>query len=139
MSSLSIHLRIGLVGLLFGFAFSCMGFTDYGEVHNMFTFHDLRLFLTFCGGVALSMVGFLVLARGKRLPKRSIHMGTIPGGMLFGIGWALTGACPSGAVVQIGEGKVMAGLTLIGIAFGSWAYPVLHQKLFGWPLEACDA
>lgn len=139
MSNKSLHVRIGALGLLFGFAFSCMGFTDFGEVHKMFTFQDLRLFLTFCGGVALSMVGFLVLARGKRIAKRSFHKGTIPGGLLFGVGWALTGACPTGAVVQIGEGKVMAGLTLLGIVAGSWLYPRVHKKVFGWPLEVCDA
>jgi hypothetical protein len=116
-----------------------MGFTDFGEVHKMFTFQDLRLFLTFCGGVGLSMVGFLVLARGKRFAPRNFHKGTIPGGLLFGAGWALTGSCPTGAVVQLGEGKVMAGLTLLGIVFGSWVYPLVHRRVFGWPLEVCDA
>jgi len=90
-------------------------------------------------GVALSTMGFLLLARGKKLPRRAIHKGTIPGGVLFGIGWALTGACPTGALVQVGEGKLMAGLTVVGIAFGAWLYPVLHRALFRWPLQACDA
>lgn len=136
---ISTHLRMAIIGLAFGIAFSCMGFTDFGEVHNMFTFQDLRLFLTFCGGVALSTVGFLVLARGKKFSRRTIHKGTIPGGILFGAGWALTGACPTGALVQIGEGKLIACLTVVGIAFGAWAYPLLHRWLFRWPLQACDA
>lgn len=139
MSSTSAHVRLALLGLAFGFAFSCMGFTDFAEVHKMFTFTDLRLFLTFCGGVAFSMVGFLILARGKRLPKRIFHRGTIPGGVLFGIGWALTGGCPTGALVQVGEGKVIALFTLVGVLVGSAAYPLIHRKFFKWPLEVCEA
>jgi uncharacterized membrane protein YedE/YeeE len=136
---ISTHVRMAVVGLLFGFAFSCMGFTDFGEVHKMFTLQDFRLLLTFCGGVALSTVGFLVLARGKALSRRAFHKGTIPGGILFGAGWALTGACPTGALVQVGEGKVLAGITVLGIFFGAWVYPLLHRSLFRWPLQACDA
>ena len=136
---IATHVRMALIGLVFGIAFSCMGFTDFAEVHKMFTLQDFRLLLTFCGGVGLSTVGFLVLARGKPMSKRVLHKGTIPGGVLFGAGWALTGACPTGALVQIGEGKMMAGLTVIGIAAGAWAYPVVHRALFRWPLQACDA
>ena len=139
MSSASAHVRLGILGLAFGFAFSCMGFTDFTEVHNMFTFTDLRLFLTFCGGVAISMVGFLILARGKRMPRRIFHRGTIPGGILFGIGWALTGGCPTGAIVQVGEGKLIALFTLAGVLIGSGIYPLVHRKLFGWPLEVCES
>jgi uncharacterized membrane protein YedE/YeeE len=139
MSAASAHLRLAVLGLAFGFAFSCMGFTDFVEVHKMFTFQDLRLFLTFCGGVGLSMVGFFVLARGKKGMARSIHRGTIIGGVLFGVGWAMTGACPSGALVQLGEGKLIAFATLAGILVGAWAYPKIHRKLFRWPLEYCEA
>lgn len=134
-----IHLRMAALGLAFGFAFSCMGFTDFAEVHKMFTFADLRLFLTFCGGVALSMVGFFLLARKKRLPPRTIHKGTIPGGILFGIGWAVTGGCPTGALVQLGEGKLLAIFVIAGIFAGAWLYPRVHRRWFGWPLETCEA
>ncbi len=136
---ISAHVRMAVIGVLFGIAFSCMGFTDFAEVHKMFTLQGFRLLLTFCGGVALSTVGFLVLARGKKFARRAIHKGTIPGGILFGAGWALTGACPTGALVQIGEGKLMAGVTVLGIALGAWAYPMLHRAFFRWPLQACDA
>lgn len=132
-------MRMALLGVAFGFAFSCMGFTDFEEVHKMFTFADLRLFLTFCGGVAFSMVGFLLLARGTRIARRPFHPGTIPGGILFGVGWALTGACPSGALVQLGEGKLIAGFTLVGLLIGSALYPLVHRKLFRWPIEVCEA
>ena len=74
-----IHLRMAALGLAFGFAFSCLGFTDFAEVHKMFTFADLRLFLTFCGGVALSMVGFFLLARKKRLRNLPRSIPTVAG------------------------------------------------------------
>ena len=96
--------KVGLAGLLLlGFSLSWMGFADWGELHRMFTFADWRLFLTFMVGVAGSGVGILLLRRGRLLQPRPIHKGSLIGGLLFGIGWALTGACPGAALVQIGE------------------------------------
>ena len=46
--------RFGLVGILLGYILSRIGFTDFGEVHNMFLLTDLRMFLTFCGSVAVA-------------------------------------------------------------------------------------
>ena len=48
-----------LFGLLLGFSLSWMGFADFGEVHRMFVFADLRLFLTFACGVTLTGLAFL--------------------------------------------------------------------------------
>jgi uncharacterized membrane protein YedE/YeeE len=44
------------------------------------------------------------------------------GAFLFGAGWALAGTCPGTSLTQIGEGKLVAFATVIGIAAGVWAY-----------------
>lgn len=46
----------------------------------------------------------------------------ILGALVFGVGWALSGACPGTALVQIGEGKFMAIATVLGILLGAWLY-----------------
>jgi uncharacterized membrane protein YedE/YeeE len=125
-----------LLGILMGFGLSRIGFSDFGEVHRMFLFEDFRLLLTFAGAVALSMVGLAVWKGGKRESRR-LHKGTVAGGLLFGIGWAVTGACPSIAVVQLGEGKLAAALTLAGIIAGTWLYPRIHRRFFGWDGGSC--
>ena len=44
------------------------------------------------------------------------------GALFFGAGWALAGTCPGTSLAQIGEGKLVAFATVLGIAAGVWAY-----------------
>lgn len=113
------HLELGALGLVFGAALSGAGFTDYGELHRMFTFADLRLLLTFAAAVGLAAVGFAIHCRDARMPRRSIVAGTIPGAVLFGAGWAVCGGCPGATLAMIGEGQLAALLTLAGILLGT--------------------
>lgn len=129
-----VHLRYALYGLAFGFILSRMGFSDFTEVHRMFLFADLRLFLTFATGVALSLVGFLALARMSEMPKRIYHPGNVIGGALFGAGWAVTGACPSILLVQVGQGQLASIATLGGAIVGMIVYPSLQRRFFRWPM-----
>jgi uncharacterized protein len=130
---------VGLVGLVLGFSLSRIGFSSWDEVHSMFTFADLRLFLTFCSGVAMLAIAWLFVARASAaaFPARPIHPGTLPGGILFGLGWALCGACPSIALVQIGEGQLGGFFTLAGILAGNWLYAAVHERFFRWTPSAC--
>ncbi len=138
LTPLQQHIRYAAFGLLMGLFLSFIGFTNYGEIHKMFIFADWRLFLTFAGAVALSMVGFFVLARGQYIPKKNFHKGTIPGSILFGVGWALTGSCPSIALVQLGQGYLPAVFTIVGIFLGAWAYKHVHREFFRWDTGACE-
>jgi len=132
-----LHLRYALYGLVFGFGLSRIGFGDFAQVHAMFTFEDLRLLLTFAGGVALSMLGFLALTKLSSIPKRTLHPGSVVGGALFGAGWALTGACPSIVLVQLGQGYVSALATLVGVAIGVAAYAPIHRRYLPWEFDSC--
>jgi uncharacterized membrane protein YedE/YeeE len=125
-------------GALLGFSLSCMGFADFGQVHAMFVFSDLRLLFTFGGAVALTGLGFALLARGQTLAARPIHPGTVAAGALFGVGWAVTGACPGAALVMLGEGQLAAIVTIAGIAIGMVAYKRLHTAVFRWDRSSCE-
>ncbi|HVE87907.1 MAG TPA: hypothetical protein VND93_33845, partial [Myxococcales bacterium] len=81
-------------GLFLGFSLSHIGFGEYGEVHRMFLFADLRLLLTFGGAVALCAAGFAALSRRWWFVQRRAQVGSVTGGVVFGLGWALSGACP---------------------------------------------
>jgi len=137
-SAFGQHLVYGLLGLALGFSLSRIGFASYSQVHRMFVFSDLRLLYTFAGAVALTMIGFLVFAHGHRIPSKPFHPGTIPGSILFGAGWALTGSCPAIAIVQLGEGQLAAAFTLLGILFGVWVYRQAHAQFFHWDRGACE-
>lgn len=117
---------LGVMGMLLGFSLSRIGFSSWDEVHRMFTFADLRLLLTFGLGVVLLGVGFLVVRKVSKpsWPARPLVRGTILGGVIFGIGWALSGACPGVALVQLGEGNLYGLVALAGMLAGNWLYGV---------------
>jgi uncharacterized membrane protein YedE/YeeE len=131
-------LAVLVLGLLLGYTLARLGFTDYGQVQRMFTFADARLFLTFAGAVALTAAGFAALSGRARHPPRPLHKGVIAGALLFGIGWALTGACPGAALAQLGEGQLAALVTLGGICLGTLAYRRVHARWFRWDRGGCD-
>ena len=134
-------LRFAIPAYLFGMVLHFTGFTNFAEIHAMFSLEDPRLFLTFCVAVALTGVGIhSVRAKQRaRLPRGALHPGIIPGAALFGIGWALTGACPGVAFAQLGEGQLMALVTLAGIFIGNAIYAYTHRKLFRWDSGSCEA
>ncbi len=116
------------LGLALGYSLSRIGFTDYAEVHRMFVFDDLRMFLVFMGAVLVTGLGTAALGRWRALPKKRVHLGVVVGGVLFGLGWALTGACPGAALAQLGEGKLYALVSLAGIALGTLAFHALTRR-----------
>lgn len=133
-------LRFAFPAFLLGVVLHFIGFTNFGEVHAMFSLADPRLFLTFGVAVAVTSLGIHVARpeQRKRLPRAKLHPGIIPGAALFGIGWALTGACPGVVFAQLGEGQLLALLTFVGIFAGNWIYGYVHRRFFRWDTGSCD-
>jgi uncharacterized membrane protein YedE/YeeE len=115
-------------GLALGYALTRIGFADFEAVHQMFLLTDLRLIFTFAGGVALTFLGFRVFASRVAFDAKLIHPGLVPGAVLFGAGWALTGACPGVVLVQLGAGQLLAGLTLVGLLIGNVAAGLWQRR-----------
>jgi uncharacterized membrane protein YedE/YeeE len=130
-----------VVGLVFGFSLSRIGFSSWDEVHHMFRFENLRMLFVFGGAVGLLGVAWPVVRRASSVPPRwsprPIHRGTLVGSLLFGAGWALSGACPSIALVQLGEGQLAAVWTLLGIFAGNVLYAKVHERYFHWAARSC--
>ncbi len=136
---MSGYLKVGAIGLGLGLVLSRIGFSSWDQVHAMFVFEDPRMMLSF-GVAAAILVPFWVLVQrltDARWTPRSIHKGTLAGGLLFGAGWALSGACPGIVWVQLGEGQLGAGLTLAGMVAGNWLYSVVHERYLRWPTGSC--
>ena len=129
-----------LAGVGLGFALSRIGFTSFDETQRMFTFSDLRMFFAFAGATALLFVVWPLLGRltGARWAARPLHPGILPGGLLFGVGWALTGACPSAVFAQLGEGQWAALATLGGVLMGNAVFASLQPRFFRWSIGACS-
>ncbi|WP_030543537.1 YeeE/YedE thiosulfate transporter family protein [Streptomyces albus] len=105
-----------VAGLGLGYTVTNIGFGDYAELNRMFTFQDLRMFLAFAGAVGIIVCVFLLL-RVRRTPGR-IHAGVVPGAVLFGTGWAISGGCPAIPIIQVSSGYLPAVVTLVGVVVG---------------------
>ncbi|MCA9792173.1 MAG: YeeE/YedE family protein, partial [Candidatus Eremiobacteraeota bacterium] len=133
-------MRTVLCGLALGFVLSSVGFSDYGEIHQMFLLKDLRLVWVFALTVLLTGVGLQIGKRRlprHRQPHHPFHPGLIPGGILFGVGWALCGCCPSIAFVQLGEGKLTVLISLAGIALGTVTQVYVNRRFLKWSDHSC--
>jgi hypothetical protein len=105
-----------IAGLTLGYTVTNIGFGDYAELNRMFTFQDLRMLLAFAAAVVIIVMVFALL-RVRRTPRR-IHAGVIPGAVLFGTGWAISGGCPAIPIIQVASGYLPAFVTIAGIVVG---------------------
>ncbi|WP_326791402.1 YeeE/YedE family protein [Streptomyces sp. NBC_00841] len=105
-----------ITGLALGYTVTNIGFGDYAELNRMFTFQDLRMLLSFAGAVVIIVCVFALL-RVRRTPGR-IHAGVIPGAVLFGTGWAISGGCPAIPIIQVASGYLPALVTIVGVIVG---------------------
>lgn len=126
-----LFVRTLFLGTIFGIALSFIGFSSWDEVHRMFTFADLRLTMTFATAVVMIAIAWSIWSRfgTVRVNSRPIHGGTLPGGILFGAGWALCGACPSIAFVQLGEGQLGALVAIAGMFAGNLLFAVANGRV----------
>ena len=61
--------------------------------------------------------------------SKKFNKGQIFGGLIFGFGWAITGACPGPLFAQIGSGATVVIVTLLSAVAGTWVYGLLREKL----------
>lgn len=125
-----------IAGLALGYALTNIGFGDYAELHRMFTFQDLRMLFAFGGAVTIIVVVFALLQ--VRRPPGRIHAGVIPGAVLFGTGWAMSGGCPAIPITQVGTGYLPALVTILGIIVGIRLCGWANARYFHLDRGSCD-
>jgi uncharacterized membrane protein YedE/YeeE len=120
-----------IFGILFGYLLSRSGAADYNYIQGMFLFTEFQLYGILGCGVAVAAPGIWWLKR-KGIPVKSkpSNRGNIYGGVLFGVGWAVTGMCPGPILVNLGEGKLYAIAAFAGVLVGAGSFGVLYPKLF---------
>ncbi len=126
-----------LFGVVFGWTLSRSGAADYDLIQRMFLFQDFQLYGIMGTAVAIAAPGFwLIKRRGRTLTGAAVamgekprHRGNVVGGVLFGIGWSITGMCPGPILVNIGEGKLLALAALAGTLVGAALFGVSYPKL----------
>ena len=126
-----------LAGVFFGFTLSRSGASDYNYIYHMFTGENLKLALLMGTAIIVAAIGMIILkalgnkdVKGKeiKINRKPLNKYTIIGGILFGIGWAVSGACPGTVLAQIGEGKVLGLVTCLGMWVGTYIYARTAEK-----------
>ena len=124
-----------ILGVFFGFALNKAGLTKYHKIVNVFRFTDLAVLKFMMTALVVSMSGLYAL-RGLGLvtfpnvPATYI-VGNLVGGLLFGVGMALSGYCPGTCAAGAGEGKmdyIVPGL--LGFLTGAVIYGLTYQQVF---------
>ena len=127
-----------LIGAYFGIVATKSEVVRWQRVHDMFLLKEAHMYLIIGVGVVVGLISMQVLKalniktiQGQpiKYTPKPYHKGVIFGGMLFGAGWAITGACPGPIYAQIGAGAWMAWFTFAGAMAGMYLYAVLKPKL----------
>jgi len=134
--------QLGMGGL-FGAVLARSGAADFDAMERMFLFEDGHLFALGAASTACAALGLFLLRRspwasGVRMPARLVQRGSVLGGVVFGLGWGLSGTCPGTALVQLGSGQLVALATVAGIVLANWLYGVLRLERFGLPRDGCS-
>lgn len=134
-----INLFSLLLGALFGFLMSRAGATTFNYHADLFLFEDFQLLKVFSTAVVVGVIGVFLLKKYQvnavvstqpiEFLTKPYKQGLIAGAMLFGIGWGLTASCPGSVPVMIGEGKIGAVFTLIGLVLGTLAYGFIQSRM----------
>lgn len=127
-----------IVGLLFGVVFVKAEIISWFRIQEMFRLQSFHMYGIIGSAVVVAMFSIWLIRKlhikaldGEPIiikPKK-FHRGQIYGGLLFGLGWAITGACPGPLFAQIGAGATVVIITLTSAIFGTWIYGKFKDKL----------
>lgn len=133
------YLKFLLVGIFFGIVLVKSEAVSWYRIYEMFRFESFHMY-----GIIGSAVitGILLLWLSKKLKLKNTEgtlmkvplkekgfMRFILGGSIFGLGWALSGACPGPLFILLGTGVFSILITIIAAIFGTFIYSLLKDKL----------
>jgi hypothetical protein len=127
-----------VVGILFGIVFVKAEIVSWYRIQEMFRLQSFHMYGVIGTAVLIGIISVWYIKRfkvktiqGERVVfhKKEFHKGNIIGGLLFGLGWAITGACPGPLFAQIGSGFLVVLVTLLSAIAGTWTYGLLRDKL----------
>lgn len=134
------YLKYLLFGTIFGFILIRTEVISWFRIQEMFRFHDFHMYGVIGSAILIGIISIQLIKKfnikdinGNPIviePKDSsqVYRYTI-GGVLFGFGWALTGACPGPVYALIGSGIPVFAVILLSALLGTWVYGYFQEKL----------
>jgi len=132
------NLKYLVVGVLFGIIFVKAEIISRFRILEMFRLESFHMYGVIGSAVFVGMVSVWLIKKfdiktmyGEKVEfhPKAFNKGNIYGGLIFGLGWAITGACPGPLFAQIGSGATVIIVTLLSAIAGTWVYGYLREKL----------
>jgi uncharacterized membrane protein YedE/YeeE len=132
------NLRVLILGIFFGIVLVKGQVISWFRINEMFRLADPYMYLVIGSAVIVSAISLIIIRRlhartvdGEDIVinKKPFTKGTSIGGIIFGLGWAITGACPGPIYAQIGSGTYLAIVTFLAALTGAYLFAILQPKL----------
>ena len=132
------NLKYLVVGVAFGIVFVKAEIISWFRIQEMFRLSSFHMYGVIGTAVVVGMISVFLIKRfgiktisGEKIkiPNKTFSKGQIYGGLIFGCGWAMTGACPGPLFAQIGSGFSVVIVTLLSAIAGTWVYGLVKNKL----------
>lgn len=127
-----------VVGLVFGIVFVKAEIISWFRIQEMFRLQSFHMYGVIGTAVVVAAVSVWLIKKfriktihGEEIEfhSKKFNKGQIYGGLLFGSGWAVTGACPGPLFAQIGSGVLVIAVVVISAVAGTWTYGYFREKL----------
>lgn len=132
------NLKYLVVGLVFGMAFVKAEVISWFRIQEMFRFQSFHMYGIIGTAIVIGAASVVLIKKFKiktiyREPilfhNKKFNKGQVIGGLIFGFGWAMTGACPGPMFAQLGMGALAAGILLLSAIAGTWIYGKYRDRL----------
>lgn len=126
------------VGIAFGIVFIKAEIISWFRIQEMFRFQSFHMFGVIGSAVMVGVVSVLLIKKYNlktiygeiiEFHPKQFSKGQVYGGLLFGFGWAITGACPGPLFALVGSGATVIAVTLLSAIAGTWTYGYIREKL----------
>lgn len=127
-----------VMGLLFGIILVKSEVISWFRIQEMFRLQSFHMYGVIGSAIVVGMLSIWLIKKYKvktiygepiEFATKKLNKGNIYGGLLFGAGWAITGACPGPLFAQIGTGATVIIITLLSAIGGTWFYGLLRKHL----------
>ncbi len=132
------NLKYAAIGTFFGIVFVKAEIISWFRIQEMFRLQAFHMYGVIGTAVVVAAISVWLIKRFNiktvqgdtiQFAEKPMHKGVIIGGLMFGFGWALTGACPGPLYAQIGAGFPVVIVTLLSAIAGAWVYGYFQDKI----------
>lgn len=132
------NIKYLFIGLLFGVVLVKSQVISWFRIQEMFRLQAFHMYGIIGSAIVVGMLSILIIKRFRIktllgevvvIQPKKFSWGNVYGGLIFGLGWAITGACPGPLFAQIGSGFLVTAVTLLSAIAGTWVYGLLRNKL----------